>query len=350
MELERLDSRKEKILASVVDLYTETARPVGSASVAGQAGLGVSAATIRNDMRHLEAAGLIEQPHTSAGRVPTDKGYRYYVDYLMREQQLPRSWSSTLSRLFAEKAGETDELLSKTSRLVAEATRQAAVVVCPYPEDETLGDVHISVLSDEVILVSLITSSGRATLRSLRVSEPVSSRIAERVERLCRPLRGTPMSDVAGAFGGVRVDAVHDGVVRDAVAPLFRAMAKEFCHIESASVPYFVGGTSWVAKDWPSDERQDLEGLLRALEQQQPVISALRLLSGRGLVNVFIGSENPSRLLRSCSIVAGSIVAESRVAGSVGVVGPTRMNYARVMPVVREISTRLGDWLVSAYG
>jgi heat-inducible transcriptional repressor len=350
MKLERLDSRKEKILASIVDLYAETARPVGSASVARQAGLGVSAATIRNEMRLLEGKGLIEQPHTSAGRVPTEKGYRYYVDFLLREQRLSPSWSSTISRLFGEQAGEIESLLFRTSKLVSDATRQAAVVVGPYPEDETLGDVHVSVLSDEMILVSLITSSGRSVKKSVRMTAGVPEGAAERVEHLARSLRGTPLGKVAGAFGRLGGDAHPDTAVAESASALFRAMAREFDRVESTSVPYFVGGTAWIAKEWPSDEWRDFEALLRALEEQQPVITALRLLSGERSVNVSIGSENPSRLLRSCSIVAGSIVAQDRVVGSVGVVGPTRMNYARVMPVVREISTRLGHWLVSAYG
>lgn len=349
MRTERLDSRKEKILASIIDLYTESARPVGSALVAKKAGLGVSAATIRNEMRVLEAAALIEQPHTSAGRAPTEKGYRYYVDYLLREQRLPRWWSATLQRLFAERAGEVDELLSKTSRFVSETTRQAAVVVGPAPEVEALADVHLSVLSEEVVLVSLITSSGRVVTRSIRVGRRVSRRAAERAERLARSTRGTPVSGVASALGAIHVAGDPDGE-REDVSAILRAAALEFRHIESCPVPYYVGGTSWVAKGWPSEEWGDFEAFLQAIEEQQPVISALKLLSVAGSVNVFIGSENPSRLLRSCSLVAGSIVADSRVVGSVGVLGPTRMNYARVMPVVRDVSIRLGDWLVSAYG
>ena len=350
MKLERLDPRKEKILASVVELYTETEKPVGSVAVARRARLGVSAATIRNEMRVLEAQGLIDQPHTSAGRVPTVKGYRYYVDYLLREQSLPRSWSATVHRLFAHRTGKIEELLQTISRFVSDAIQQAAVVVGPYPEDETLRDVHLSLLSDELVLVSLVTSSGRAVAKSLSLNRPLSPRAAERAYRACRSLRGTPILSVARAFESLRGSVGDDPGLREETFHLFGVIASEFADVQRFPIPYFVGGTSWVARKWPTNEWHDFEEFLRALEEQQPVISALKLLSGGGSVSVFIGSENPSRLLRSCSVVAGSIVADSKVVGSVGVVGPTRMNYARVMPVVREISSRIGDWLVAAYG
>ncbi len=350
MQSERLDNRKEKILASIVDLYTETSRPVGSAAVAAQSGLGVSAATIRNDMRALEDAGLIEQPHTSAGRVPTERGYRYYVDYLLNEQKPPRSWSATLSKLFDEKRVELDELLFRASRLVSEATHQAAVVVGPYPEDEVLGDVHLSVISDGSVLISLITSSGRAVLGTARMGQPISSEVIERVEQLAKSFKGTPIAEIGGAFGNFVVGGEVGPEYRSAVSSVFSAMAQEIDRVVPNSVPYYVGGTSWVARGWPTEEWGEFEGVLRALEEQKPVISALRRLSDEGALSVFIGSENPSKLLRSCSIVAGSIVADSKVVGSVGVVGSTRMNYRRVLPVVRDASARIGHWLVSAYG
>ncbi len=346
---ERLDPRKEKILASIVDIYTETGRPVGSATVAHATGLGVSAATVRNEMRVLEEHGLIEQPHTSAGRIPTERGFRYYVDYLMREERLPRSWRVALSRLFADRAGEVEVLLSRASRFVSEATRQAAVIVGPYPEDETLGDFHISILSDDLLLVSLITSAGRAVLKGVRLREPVAAPTVATVEQISSTLRGTPISEVGKALRKLSEPPVEGRRAPRDVDTLLTAISRQFDDAGTHSVPYFVGGASWVARGWPREGREGFEDVLKALEDQQPVISAMKALSDMGDVGAFIGSENPVDSLRSCSIVAGSIVADSRVVGSVGVVGPTRMNYAQVVPLVREISHRLGRVMVPVH-
>lgn len=347
---DRLDPRKEKILAAIVEAYVRDSRPVGSASVLRMSGLSVSGATVRNEMRELEALGLLEQPHVSAGRVPTERGYRYYVDYLMKEHRLLGRWPRELIDSVGASGG-IESALAATSKALSEITRQAAVVIGPYPEDDAVRDVHFSLVGSTSILMSVITMSGRAVLKTVRLGFNVSPWVLESAEAELRGLRASSLGGLPKAVGEVsaRLSAQSNRRAGE-LAKFLAGVAASLEGSDAGDVPYFVGGTARAAESWPPEDSEGLGGLLKALEEQRSVVSTLKLLGESDRVGILIGSENSARLLRYCSVVAAGVVADSKVVGCVGVVGPVRMDYGRVVPAVRLASSWLSKRLVTSQG
>jgi heat-inducible transcriptional repressor len=358
-DVERLDERKEKILAAIVESYVRHNRPVGSASVVALAGLDVSPATVRNEMRALEELGMLEQPHVSAGRVPTQYGYRYYVDHLLKERKPSAIWPAELVSLLERSSvhGELEATLAGASKVLSEATRQAAVIAGPFPEDETVKAIHFSAMSDDSVLISVITRSGRAILRTLRLDFSVPISLLERAEDGMHALDGMPLGELGPTIAKLKPIEAKVGLRSEEdrrYGELWRVFLEKvgscLTGIDSDPVPWYVGGTARVAAGWPSGEWRGFGGLLQTLEEPNALIRAMKQIGAQEGVRVLIGSEIPVRSLRSCSVVAAGVVADSKVIGCVGVVGPMRMDYSRVIPAVKDTSAWLSGRMLFSHG
>jgi heat-inducible transcriptional repressor len=337
---ERLDDRKATVLRSIVERYVASAQPVGSQTVTQAAGLGVSAATVRNDMSVLEREGYIVQPHTSAGRVPTDRGYRYYVDYLAGSAQLSATERRHIADFFTTATVAVDELLSQTSHLLARLTAHAAVVVGGEAPDVVVRAANLVRLQPRALLVVVVLSNGAVEKEVVDCDETVTEADVEAAsEQLGRRLEGRRLTQLSTVDGE---SAQRATTIETLVHRAYDALRRHLD--EHQREPLYVGGASRLAAEHESFQTTDTARLLELLEQHTVLAALLRELLGPGLT-VRIGSENSRADLVECSLVLAPYLVEGEVAGTVGVLGPTRMDYRKAQAAVVSISQQLGRQL-----
>jgi heat-inducible transcriptional repressor len=325
-----LDERKTAILRAVVQEYISTAQPVGSGHIAAAPGVGVSPATVRNEMAVLEQEGYLAQPHTSAGRIPTDKGYRFFVDHLTQPGRLDAARSQEVRRFFESAHGALEQMLHETSRLLSRLTDYAAVVVGPPHESATIRSIQLVALAPRAVLLVIVQSSGGVEDHHLETDEDTPETTVNAASaHLARHVVGhtvLAISDVPASG-----DAVVDRLCRQAMATLrVRSQSDDLV---------YVGGVSNMASAF--DAVDVVRDVLQTLEQQYVVVTLLRDVLDRGL-SVAIGAEHGIEPLASCSVVVAPYIVEGAPIGTIGVLGPTRMNYPHALAAVDVVSERLG--------
>lgn len=326
-----LDERKAAILRAVVEEYIHTAQPVGSAHVARSASVAVSSATIRNEMAVLEQEGFLVQPHTSAGRVPTDKGYRFFVDHLTRPGALGNAQAEEIRSFFASAHGALEQMLHRTSRLLADLTNYAAVVVGPPADVATIKSVQLVSLSARVVMIVVVLSNGVVLHRNLDHTDDVPDElVGAATAHLGAHL-------VGGAVGRLPEVPLTGDAPLDALVDEVRAAVVAVTDPDEA--PVYVGGASRMASAF--DTVDTVRQVLLTLEQQIVVVGLLRDVLDRGL-SVAIGAEHGVQPLASCSVVVAPYLVDGEPMGAVGVLGPTRMDYPQALATVAVVSDRLG--------
>ena len=324
-----LDSRKATILQAVVSEHIDTAQPVGSSSVVDSAELAVSAATVRSEMVALEREGYLAQPHTSAGRVPTDKGYRYFVDHLKAGVVGPVQ-QLQINEFFVNVRGEVEDVLEQTSTLLSQLTSYTSVVV-------GAGHSHSSILSVQLVnleahhqLLVTVFSDGSVTKHSLRSSYDVTHvDVAEASRQLNALLIGMTLD------ARVQVPSRSDYVstlVREAVSVL---------HAEQPTIDgeqVYIGGSSKVAEAF--DGVETVRKVLAILEQELLIVSLVQDVLNQGL-SVAIGSEHGYEPLLACAVIVAPVTIDGEPAGAVGLLGPTRMKYREAMAAAQAVSAHL---------
>ena len=334
-----LDDRKAAVLRAVVREYIETAQPVGSAHVARTTNLGVSPATVRNEMAALEHEGYLTQPHTSAGRVPTDKGYRFFVDQLTEPGSLPTAQRHLVRDFFAVAHGELEQMLHDTSSLLSGLTSYAALVLAPPSERATVRSVQVVGLANRLAMAVAVLSNGTVEKAMLELDADVGDeRLAAASSHLSAHLEGSALAEANAvpATGDRRLDRLVDAVLDALGHPADR----DHDHV-------YVGGASRMASAF--DAVDTVRQVLAILEQQYVVVGLLReVLDSEGDqhgLSVSIGAELGVQPLAECSIVVAPYVIEGEALGTIGVLGPTRMNYPQAMAAVAIVSERLGRTL-----
>ena len=330
-----LDDRKTAILSAVVNQYIATALPVGSSHIASASGIGVSSATIRNEMAVLEQEGYLVQPHTSAGRIPTDKGYRFFVDNLAAPGRLDDAASRHVGEFFDAAHGRLEEMLHRTSDLLTSLTHSAAVVLGPRARPVAVRTVQIVRLSSVAATVVVVFATGVVQSEVLDIPEMLSdSALLAAAAHLAQSLEGHTLAAL-GDVGPSGVEAIAgvDDVVARAVSALGVPAVED--HV-------YVGGSSAMADAF--DAVEVVRQVLHTLEQQFVVVSLVRDIVDRGM-SVAIGIEHGVEPLSACSVVVAPVVVDGQHVGSVGVLGPTRMNYPQAMATVDIVSDRLGKRL-----
>lgn len=333
-----LDARKAAILRVIVEQYIDTAQPVGSATVARVPELGVSSATVRNEMGLLERDGYLVQPHTSAGRVPTDKGYRFFVDSLAGPGSLGPAQSQQVRDFFAHAHGALERMLHDTSELLSDVTDCAAVVIAPSHEVATILSVQLLARGPRSLLLVVVLSNAVVEKRSFELVDSVSeAEVSAAGVHLSRFLVGA----VFGAGSVIDVPATGDAGV-DRLVWLVVESLRDFRE-DADSV--FVGGTSRMARAF--EAVGTIRQVLAILEQQFVLVTLLQDVLNRGL-SVAIGTELGVVPLAGCAVVVAPYLVEGERAGTVGVLGPTRMHYSQALAAVAAVSTRLGRALSEA--
>ena len=321
-----LDDRKLSILRAIVQEYVTTGQPVGSMHVAARAGLAVSSATIRNEMAVLEQEGYLAHLHTSGGRIPTDKGYRFFVDHIVSPGHLDPAASQRVGDFFDTAFGRLEELLHRTSNLLSQVTQQAALVVGPRPERLTVRSVQLVGLSDRHGIVVAVLSNGSVQNQPVEFPEDTAElRVNTASQHLQASLGGRVLEHSVLTPSG---DAALDELCRRSVEALLAGSAE----------PVYVGGTAAMAQAF--DAVTTVRGVLEVLEQEYIVVGLLRDMVERGLA-VAIGAEHGVEPLAACSVVVAPVKVEGETVGTIGVLGPTRMDYPQALATVEVVSNRL---------
>jgi heat-inducible transcriptional repressor len=331
------EDRRLDVLRAIVQDYVQTHEPVGSRMLVERHNLGVSPATIRNDMAALEDAGFIAQPHTSAGRVPTDKGYRLFVDRLSTIKPLSAPERKAI-QLFLEDAVDLDDVVDRSVRLLAQLTHQVAVVQYPSLRRSALRHLELVPVGESRLLVVIITDNGRVEQRTLELDEPLAEHVVPELRaRLNATVAGRrlvdlpePLEEMAHAFAVADQPLVHRviRVVEDTLA-------------EATEERIVMAGTANLARSG-TDFSQTIRPVLEALEEQ---VVLLRLLSEMAEdsvgVAVRIGRETQHAGLAETSIVAAGYGADGDPVARIGSLGPTRMDYAGTIASVRAVARYL---------
>ena len=337
-----LSQRDERILGAVVEEFVQTAEPVGSRNLVKKYRLGISPATVRNVMADLEEMGLLCQPHTSAGRRPTDLGYRYYVDHLMQARPVPPPQRRRLRRWIEETGREDiEEILEATSRALSQAAHQVGVVVAPRLETSVFRHIDFVLLRPGRVLVVLVSQSGVVHHRP--VDAPEVSRQAD-LERMANYLNslleGLPLVAVRERIlSEMEKDrAQYDRLLRQALELGSRAL--------EAGEPQgelYVGEPVRILDQPEFQDVEKMRQIFEAFEKKGILLKILdRAVSGVG-IQVTIGAENPIPDLRECSVVATPYLRGERILGAVGIIGPTRMPYSEMIGLVGYTARLLGQ-------
>ncbi len=333
-----LTTRQERVLRTVIEEYIASGAPVGSKHLSEHFGLGVAASTIRNDLADLEDMGMLAHPHTSAGRVPTDTGYRHYVDVVVGER---REGAPALSLERDRARSEIDGALSETAEALSRVTELMAVISAPAVTTSTLRHIEVLALQTRLVMVVLITTSGQVTKRIFDFAGPVDEGLAEfaRVylnERLIGARMGTRR--VAAVFGSTDLRPKERAFL-EALRPAFEAAGPgdvEGLHL---------GGASRLLDNLTREGAGHLSEVLEMLEQRYNLLELLAEALREDGVYLRIGHEMAPPSLQACSLVAANYGVANRNLGTVSVLGPTRMDYQRVIATVRATADGLSAYL-----
>ena len=329
-----VEDRKLAVLRAIVQDYVATQEPVGSKSLVDRHRLGVSPATVRNDMAALEEEGLITQPHTSAGRIPTDKGYRLFVDRLSSVKPLSAAEKRAITTLL-EGAIDLDDVVQRSVRLLAQLTRQVAIMQYPTLSRSTVRHVEVVPLTTARVLTVLILSTGRVEQRVVELPDALDDdRVAELRAHLNRTIVGERLATASAKLVGLpdEVDASQRGPAAVLVASLVEAMSD---HRSDERVA--VGGTANLARFGDGFEVA-IRPMLEALEEHVVLLKLLGEATSSSTVTVRIGHEGPYQELSSTSVVATGYGPGDEALATLGIVGPTRMDYPGTMAAVRAVA------------
>jgi heat-inducible transcriptional repressor len=329
-----LDRRKLQILRAIVTEYVAGGEPVGSKRVVEAAKLDVSAATVRHEMAALEELGYITQPHTSAGRVPTDRGYRRFVDDLAGDPRLEGPQRELVQELLGS-ARDVEDLLARTSSVLSQLTRLVSLVIAPAVETSRCKLIELVGLSPNSALLLLVADTGRVEKRTVELPVATTDSDLDRVRHvLGENVRHRPMGEVHATISGLVDGAPNE--LRDVLRSVAAATATDLSDDTVHHV--FVGGRASLA-DEAAFERDELSRVLQLLEQRATLARLLADTSDADQPTVRIGGENEVEDLRATSLVAQRY--RMVTAGSLGVLGPTRMDYAAVLSTVRAVADEL---------
>lgn len=324
------EERRLAVLRAIVEDFVATEEPVGSKALVERHGLNVSPATVRNDMAALEEEGYITQPHTSAGRVPTDKGYRLFVDRLTTVKPMSAAERRAIST-FLDAAVDLDDVVNRSVRVLSQLTRQVAVMQYPTLSLSTVRHVELVQLTPRRLLAVLILSTGRVEQRLVEIEDDLSDDdLASLRTRINRAATGEVIGD---AVTGLRELAAAEPGATQAVADvLVEAMSD---HRSDERV--VVGGAANLARFGDSFE-SSVRPLLEALEEHVVLLKLLGEATQGGALTVRIGAEGPVEELSSTSVVATGYGPQDQAIATLGIVGPTRMDYPGTMAAVRAVA------------
>lgn len=333
-----LSERKQQILEAVVKEFIFTAEPVGSRTVSRRYDISLSSATIRNEMADLEDMGFLEQPHTSAGRIPSQRGYRFYVDNLMEYPMLSKEDESFISKSL-KKVNEIEKVISEASRVLSNIARHTSLILGPQFRKSSFYQMRILPLNEKKGLVVLITGSGFIKNKVIELPQSLSSTELQQVVQYLNY-----------KLHGLTIDQVTESLIKELKRDLFRRMEileqafllLEESLVEDEKVRVFLGGTTNILNQPEFKDVEKIRQFLNLFEQDELLHLLLQCESDdvKG-VEVKIGRENQIKEVHECTLITSTFMIGNRNIGKIGVLGPTRMDYSRVVAVVKCLTENL---------
>ncbi|MBF7082603.1 heat-inducible transcription repressor HrcA [Desulfallas sp. Bu1-1] len=333
-----LDARKQNVLLAIIQDYIATAEPVGSRTIARKYKLGVSPATIRNEMADLEEMGYIEQPHTSAGRIPSDRGYRYYVDHLMKRAELSLDEERMLFNSYMTKVQDVGQVLRRTGRLLSQLTRYTAVVLTNHYGKGKFKHIQLVHMGPQQAMVVVVTDAGGVHHRIIDIPESIKPADLETISAvLNQKLQGKSIENI-------RLTLVKEIYFELAKQKHILNMAMDLIR-ESLAVQtgekIFLGGVFNILNQPEFHNVEKVKTLLGLLEQEQMLAEIMADVMDAEGVTARIGEEMVNEQMKDCSMVMSSYSVGGKPMGSIGLLGPTRMDYARAFTVVEYMTKNL---------
>lgn len=337
-----MDDRKKRILKVITDDYIISAEPVGSRAIARRYDLGISPATIRNEMADLEDSGFLEQPHTSAGRVPSGRGYRYYVDALMSLRTLSENDIKRIQMELEHRNRQLEEIIHQTSKLLVQLTEYPSLVMAPQMKTSVFRHVQLVKMSDKAVLVLVVSDTGHVTNKVIELDNNIDDEELDRISTMLnQKLRGISFDNLNSAIlNDIRNEMANR---REFFEEAMKLIAKTVSAATSQE-KVFVNGTTKILEQPEFVELDKVKPLLDALDEEEQLQQLLMHGNTSGM-HVHIGEENQSAALADCSVITTGYEIAGRTVGVIGVLGPTRMDYAKVMPLVEHTANVLSELL-----
>ncbi|MFA5880601.1 MAG: heat-inducible transcriptional repressor HrcA [Eubacteriales bacterium] len=334
-----LDERKQKILQALIKDYISSAEPVGSRTIAKKYDLGVSPATIRNEMADLEDLGYIEQPHTSAGRIPSDRGYRYYVDCLMKKKRLTEEEQKTILSKYKIKVRDIGNVLQVTNNIMSNITNYTSIVLGPQFNQSNLRHVQLVPLDNDKALVVVVTDNGMVQTKMIDLPQTINDIDLQKISQIMNAkLQGLSLEDIKLTL----IKEIYSELSKH--KHIFNAaidLIQETLNLNHEDKVYLAGTLNILNQPEFRDIKK-VKTLLSLLEQEKVLMEILsdKCTPEEG-INVKIGGENTVEGLQDCSTITATYQIDGRVIGSVGVIGPTRMDYEKAVTIVEFMTQHL---------
>ena len=334
-----LDERKEKILDAIIRNYLETGEPVGSRTISKYTDLNLSSATIRNEMADLEELGYIIQPHTSAGRIPSDKGYRFYVDHLMQEKDRE---VTEMKEFVIEKTEKMEQVLKQVAKLLANNTNYATLVSAPAYNTNKIKFIQLSHVDDEHILVVIVMNNNMVKNQMIDVESSLDNETLLKLNLLLNSaLNGLSIQEInLGTIAKLKEQAgSHSTIVGEVLDALANALN------ENEDLQIYTSGATNILKYPELSGSESATNLLSAFEEKEELLSlvteSLADQESETGIQVYIGNEAPIQTMKDCSVVTATYDLGEGVKGTIGIVGPKRMDYENVMDNLKNLKSQL---------
>ena len=329
-----LDERKTIILQAIIKNYLETGEPVGSRTISKYTDLNLSSATIRNEMADLEELGYIIQPHTSAGRIPSDKGYRFYVDSMMIKQEKE---VEELKEVLLEKEEKLDHMLKQAAKLMAINTNYATMITAPRNLKNIIKFIQLSRVDDKHILAVIVVEGNVIKNTMIDVDEPLNEEAMLKLNILLNThLNGLSVEDISlGLITALKQQAGEHGPI---VAEVIDVVAETIKEDEDLEI--YTSGTTNIFKYPELTDNQKASDLINAFEEKHLLTQLIDDEDKNG-IKVYIGEESPIQTMKDCSIVTANYEFGDGMRGMIGIIGPKRMDYDKVLGTIKNMKSQL---------
>lgn len=332
-----LDKRKKEILQAVIDEYINTAEPVSSATLVKKYGLNYSSATVRNELAELEDIGYLDKPHTSAGRVPSEKGYRFYVDELVNDEDISLEEIKYIQNKLSTKVNEIEDLTKIATSTLSEITHYTTVAIGPKSDMQTIEEIKFVLLGSRMLMVVIVTDSGLVKETIIKYDEDVNLSQVETLNNLFNSkLKGKPLSKIDKPMEEYILSEITYSV--DVIKPIIEQINKV---IEEENKLYLEGTN----KSFDLPEFKSLEiakNFVNILDEKELMLDMLNSGIAKD-INVYIGDENDNEQLKDFSIVTFKHSVGDKDLGTIGIIGPKRMDYSKVISVMKYISKKMKE-------
>lgn len=335
-----LNERKEKILDAIIRNYLETGEPVGSRTISKNSDLNLSSATIRNEMSDLEEDGFIVQPHTSSGRIPTDKGYRFYVDHMLKQIDEREKKVSEREELIIEKMDKVDAMMENMAKVLANNTNYATMVTTPKSMGNKIKFVQLSLLEDKQLLLTVVSDKNRVINKILDVEEDVNQEMIVRLNvAMNTALAGLSLEEIN--LGVITALTKQAGKMEHLVNEVMQAITEAIATEEQMKI--YTSGATNIFKYPELSDKERASKLLTTLEEKSQLTELVKDGDDNTGIQVYIGSETPIQEMKDCSVVTATYELEDGFKGTIGIIGPKRMDYERVVETLRDVKEQIKD-------